>query len=201
MKIYDFPFAPNPQKVRVFVAEKGLDVDFETVDLTRGANRTPEFLARNPMGSLPVLELDDGTCLTESLAIIEYLDEIHPDPPMIGRTPLERARVREAERLAESSIFARIARIFFNTSPFFPKAMQVPAAAEQARAGLGNALRIMDGYVGGHRFVAGSRPTIADCTLFAAFQHAERAAVEIGDEYRNLHRWYGEFRRRPSATA
>ncbi len=201
MKIYDFPFAPNPQKVRVFLAEKGLAIRLVMVDLLKGENRTPEFLAKNPMGSLPVLELDDGTCLTESLAIIEYLDELNPDPPMIGTAPLERARVRELERLAEASIFNRAAKIFFHTSPVFARAHQVPEAAEQAREGLPNALRIMDARVGNRPFVAGDRPTIADCTLFAAFEHARRADMELETGYENLARWYAAFRHRPSADA
>lgn len=199
MRIYDFPFAPNPRKLRVFLAEKGISIPMVTVDLTRGETRSPAFLARNPMGSLPVLELDDGTYLTESLAIIEYFDELHPDPPMIGTDPLERARVRELERLAETSIFNRIARIFFNTSSVFASMRQVPEAAEQAREGLPRALRIMDDRVGSSAFVAGPRPTIADCTLFAAFEHAKLAEVEIPAEYENLTRWYAAFSQRPSA--
>jgi glutathione S-transferase len=201
MKLYDFPFAPNPRKVRVYLAEKGLTLPIEPVDLVRGAHRTPEFLAKNPMGSLPVLELDDGSYLTESLAIIQYLEELHPDPPMIGTTPLERARVRELERMIELSLLGRIARVFFNTSPVFAAADQVPAAAEQARRGLPGALRIVDAAVGARPFVAGERPTIADCTLFATFEHAKLAGVEIGEEHRNLQRWYHAFSARPSAKA
>jgi glutathione S-transferase len=201
MKIYDFTFAPNPRKLRVYLAEKGLSIPLEQVDLTKGEHRTPEFLAKNPMGSLPVLELDDGSHLTESLAIIEYLEELYPDPPMIGREPLERARVRELERLAETSIFNRIARIFFNTSPVFAGSGQVSEAAEQARAGLPNALRIMHEAIGDRPFVAGHRPTIADCTLFAAFEHAKLADVAIDPAFNNLTRWYGDFRKRPSAKA
>jgi glutathione S-transferase len=201
MKLYHFTFAPNPRKVRVYLAEKGLTMPMQDVDITKGENRTPEFLAKNPMGSLPVLELDDGSYLTESLAIIHYLEELHPDPPMIGTDPLERARVRELERLAEASIFNRVARIFFNSSQFFPKEQQVPAAAEQARAGLPNALSIMDARIGSNPFVAGDRPTIADCTLFAAFEHAKLAKVAIDERYANLTRWYRAFSERPSARA
>jgi glutathione S-transferase len=201
MKIYDFFFAPNPRKLRVYLAEKGLSIPFEQVDLTKGEHRTPEFLAKNPMGSLPVLELDDGSHLTESLAIIEYFEELYPEPPMIGTEPLERARVRELERLAETSIFNRIARIFFNTSPVFAGSGQVPEAAEQARAGLPNALRIMNEAIGSRPFVAGERPTIADCTLFAAFEHAKLADVTIEPAFENLTRWYRDFQERPSAKA
>src|ERR1051325_12136801 len=101
MKIYDFVGAPNPKKVRVYLAEKGLEIPCVQVNIVTGENRTPEFLKKNPLGGLPVLELDDGSFLSESLAIIEYFEELHPDPPMIGKTPLERARVRPLARIAE----------------------------------------------------------------------------------------------------
>ena len=201
MKLYDFYFAPNPRKVRVFLAEKGIEVPLETVDFTQGENRTPEFLAKNPMGSVPVLELDDGSFLTESLAIIEYLDELHPDPPMIGTAPLERARVRELERLAEAGVFNRVARIFFHTSPVFAKARRLPEIAELAREGLPHALRVLDARIGESPFAAGDRPTIADCTLFAAFEHGRLAGMELGTGFENLARWYRAFRERPSARA
>jgi len=201
MKLYHFPFGPNPRKVRVYIAEKGFSIDYEELDLSKGENRTPAFLAKNPMGSLPVLALDDGSYLTESLAIIEYLEELHPDPPMIGTTPRERALTRELERLAEMSILSRMGRIFFNTSPVFPEEKQSRESAEQARAGLPNALKIMNDRIGGNAFVAGARPTIADCTLFAALEIGKVAGVNVGDEYPNLKRWHESFSRRPSARA
>ncbi len=201
MKLYHYPFAPNPRKVRLYIGEKGFSMDYEEVDLTRGENRTPEFLAKNPMGSLPVLELDDGSYLTESLAIIEYLEELHPEPPMIGKTPRERARVRELERLAEMSILSRMGRIFFNTSPVFPREKQSRESAEQARAGLPNAFRIVNDRIGESKFVAGDRPTIADCTLYAALELGKVAGVIVGDEYPNLKRWHEGFSRRPSTGA
>lgn len=201
MRVYDFPFAPNPHKLRIYLAEKGLKIPLERIDLRKGDNRTPEFLAKNPMGALPVLELDDGACLTESLAIIEFLEELHPEPPMIGSEPLERARVRELERFADLSILNRITQIFMNTSPIFVHRKQAPLAADQARTALPAALRFMDARIGAHQFVAGGRPSIADCTLFAAFEHAERADVHIDDSYHNLMRWYASFGRRPSARA
>ena len=104
MKLYDFAGAPNPKKVRVYLAEKGITVPTEQVNIVTGENRTPEFLKKNPFGTLPVLELDDGSYLTESLAIMEYFEELHPEPPMIGTAPLERARVRELERIADLGV-------------------------------------------------------------------------------------------------
>jgi glutathione S-transferase len=201
MRLHHFALAPNPRKVRVYLAEKGIEVPLVDVNLPAGEQREPAFLARNPMGSLPVLELDDGTHLTESLAIIEYFEELHPDPPMLGDSPLERARIRELERMTEFSFLARVARIFFNTSPLFSHTTQIPEVAEEARAGLPLAWEILDVRVGSGPFAAGSRPTIADCTLYAAFEHAKLAGAAVPDEYRNLRSWYERFSQRPSAKA
>src|SRR5262249_10958016 len=153
-------------RVRVYLAEKGISVPCEQVNLVSGDNRKPEFLKKNPMGGLPVLELDDGGHLSESLAIMEYLEDLHPTPPLIGTTPLERARTRQLERIAELGILFRIAQIFQNTHPFMAgRLKQSPDAAENARNQLGSVLQILDGAIGGKPFVAGERPTIADCTL------------------------------------
>ena len=130
MKIYDFVGAPNPKKLRVYLAEKGITIPCEQVNIVSGENRQPPFLKKNPLGGLPVLELDDGTCLTESLAIMQYLEELHPTPPMIGTTPLERARVREMERIVEFGVMSRVATVFQNTHPFMANRLkQSPDAA------------------------------------------------------------------------
>lgn len=203
MKLYDFPMAPNPKRVRVYLAEKGITtIPLEAVDVLGGKNRTPEFLRINPLGGLPVLELDDGSHLTESLAIMEYFEELYPTPVMIGSTPLERARVRALERIAELAILFRIGIIFQNTHPFMAGRMKQSAdAAEAARGFLTSALAVMDAKIGENPFVAGARPTIADCTLFASIGFAEFAGVAIDPALKNLNRWYADFKQRPSATA
>jgi glutathione S-transferase len=202
MKLYDFAFAPNPRKVRVYLAEKGLTIPIEPVNIGAGESHTPEFLKKNPLGGVPVLELDDGSFLTESLTIIEYLEELHPTPPMIGTSPLERARVRELERIAEIGVLQRVATIFQNTSPFFAgRVKQSAEAAENARNQLANYLKVIDQRIGGRPFVAGERPTIADCTLLAALGFAEFAQVAIDPSYANVARWYDAFKQRPSAQA
>jgi len=202
MKLYDFVGAPNPKRVRVYLAEKGLKVPTEQVNILSGDNRKPEFLAKNPMGGLPVLQLDDGTYLSESLAIIEYLEDLNPTPPMVGTTPAERGRVRSLERIAELSILGRVAQIFQNSHPFFAgRIKQSPDAAENGRNMLKGALRILDGIVGKGPFVAGARPSIADCTLYAAFDFAQFAGVPIDPECGNLQKWYAGFKERPSASA
>jgi glutathione S-transferase len=206
VKLYDSP-GPNPKKVRVYLAEKGLAIPSEVVDLTRGANRSADFLAKNPMGRLPVLELDDGTYLPESLAIMEYLEELHPDPVMIGTSPVERARVRALERLCELGVLIRISTIFLNVHPFATKGAmagrleQSPQAAAYARWYLESALAVLDVEMSGRQFVAGPRPTIADCTLVAALEFAEIAEIELPHACPHVRRWYAGFRQRPSADA
>ncbi|MBW2362614.1 MAG: glutathione S-transferase family protein [Deltaproteobacteria bacterium] len=200
MQLYDFPFAPNPRKLRVYLAEKGIEVPLVGVNLVQGEQRTPEFLAKSPLGALPVLELDDGTCLTESLAIIEYFEELHPDPPMIGATPLERAQVRRLEQIATNSVLASLGRLFHTTKAPLPGAIANPAIADAARAALPRPLAVLNDEIGDHPFVAGTKPTIADCTLFATFKLAEMAEVDLMPGP-NLVRWYAAFSQRPSAAA
>ncbi len=200
MKVYDFPFAPNPRKLRVYLAEKGIEIPLVEVDLVNGEHRQPEFLAKNPLGALPVLELDDGSVLTESLAIIEYLEELHPEPPMIGADPLARARVRELERAIDSSLLGRVARIFHNTRSVLPGAPVIPEVADRARATLPEVLAVIDARVGDRSFAAGEHPSIADCTLFAAFKMAEMGGFPL-EGGPNLKRWYEAFSQRPSARA
>ena len=201
MKAYVFAGAPNPRKLIVYLREKGLDIPLETVDILSGANRTPEFLKKNPLGGLPVLELDDGSHLTESLAIIQYLEELHPTPPMIGTSPVERARVRELERICELGVFSSVGTVFQNTHPFFAgRLKQSPEAAENARARLASTLKVVDARIDGRPFVAGDRPSIADCTLLAALGFAEFTGISLDPGLKNVARWYEAFKQRPSAA-
>jgi glutathione S-transferase len=206
MKLYVFPVAPNPTRVRLYLAEKAaagtkIAVDEVTVSLPKGEQRLPEHLARNPLGKLPVLELEDGSFLTESLAIIEYLEECHPEPPMIGADPRERARVRELERLAEVGVLWPVAYIVHTTnSPLgLPPS---PEMASRFRALLPDGLGVLDSRLADRRpFVAGERPTIADCTLQAAFQFARFGKVEIDPAFEHLARWDHAYRTRDPARA
>jgi len=171
------------------------------VDLRSGEQRKPEHLARNPLGRLPVLELPDGSHLTESLAIIEYLEEIAPEPPLIGRTPERRARVRELERIAETAVLGPIARIVHATrSPLgLPPS---PEVAAWARSVLPEGLGRLDAVLAdGRPFLAGERPTIADCTLAAAFQFGRFGGVERPAGYARLERWDERYRARAPAQS
>jgi glutathione S-transferase len=204
VKLYTFPAAPNPRRLNLYLAEKGLRVPAELVSIPQGETRAPAFLAKNPLGGLPVLELDDGTLLTESLAIIEYLEELHPEPPMIGTTPLERARVRALERVCELGVLARVGRVVHHTRSPIPGFVSVPAVAEQARAELfqkelPGPLAFLDLALEGRPFVAGDAPTIADCTLFAALEFGRFFGVDPLPAFANLTRWHTAFLARPSA--
>ena len=206
MKLYVFPVAPNPTKVRLYLAEKAaggalIDLPQVTVNLLEGEQRGPAHLARNPFGRLPVLELDDGSYLTESLAIIEYLEECFPDPPLLGRTALQRARVRELERIAELGVLLPMGRIIHATnSPL--RLPPNPEVAAHFRSVLPDALPVLDARLSdGRPFVAGDRPTIADCTLAAAFQFARFGGVEIDPKFQHLAQWDTRYRERPIAKS
>ncbi len=199
MKLYTFPPAPNPRKLAVYLGEKQISIPTQTVNLLEGEQTSAEFLAINPKGGVPVLELDDGTRLTESLAIIEYLEELHPEPPMIGRDPLERARVREAERTVDIGVLMRTAKIVHNRrSPLPGYAGNVDLARKELEE-LPKILAIVDARIGEQPFVVGAKPTIADCTLFAALAFGKFFDLPVDPGFVNLFRWYSEFKQRPSA--
>lgn len=206
MKLYIFPIAPNPTKVRLYLAEKAaggavIDLPQVLVDLREGEHKAPAHLARNSLGKLPVLELDDGSYLTESLAIIEYLEECYPTPPMIGRTTVERARVRELERIADLGVLLPVALIIHTTnSPLgFPPN---PGVAALFRNILPDAVRVLNKRLSdGRPFVAGEHPSLADCTLAAALQFGRFGGVEIDPGLQNLIQWDVRYRERPSAKS
>ena len=168
MRLYFFPLAPNPTRVRLYLAEKRAaggspTVEEVQVNLLSGAQRAPDHLARNPMGKVPVLELADGSFLTESLAIIEYLVARWPEPSRIGRTPEERARVRELHPIARA--------VHATRSPL--GSPPAPEVAAHALAALPDGLvRLAAVLADGRPFLAGEHPTVADCTLAAALQFA-----------------------------
>ena len=202
MKLYCFQVAPNPTRVRLYIAEKRaggavIDVSEVIVSLPAGEQREPEHLARNPLGALPVLELDDGSLLTESLAIIEYLEELHPDPAMIGSNPEERARVREAERIAEMAVLWPISYIVHTTNSPLGRA-PVPEVAELFGQRLPNGLAVLDERLSdGRPFLLGDRVTLADCTLAAALQFGRFGKVELDSAFEHLSRWDEAYRARP----
>jgi len=204
LKLYCFMIAPNPTKVRLYLAEKAhgghpLDVAEVTVNLAEGEQGQPAHLARNPFGSLPVLELDDGRVLIESLSIIEYLEELHPQPPMIGGEPYERALVKQLERRAEFGVLNNVARLVHATNS--PLGLPPnPEVARLCREDLPRNLAYFDAVLSdGRPFVAGERPTIADCTLAAALQFGRFGKVDAAEGHEHVERWQASYRERPPA--
>ena len=199
MKLYVFPPAPNPRKVLTYLGEKGLDLPTQMVNLIEGEQKKPEFLAINPAGSLPVLELDDGSHLAESLAIIEYLEELHPEPSMWGDTPEERARNRSLERRCDLGVLIATARLVHSTnSPLgLPPNPEVAKSAQEFREGT---LAWLDERLARHPFVAGDRVTVADCTLFGGLAFGEFFGVMVEPSTPNVARWLQDFRARPSVA-
>ena len=201
MKIYNFE-APNPQKVRIYVVEKGIDVDFVQVDVMGHALRTPEMLAKNPLAIVPFMELDDGTVIRESLVIIEYLEALHPEPPMLGTTPLERAAIQQLDRLAELGLMFELGNYVHHVSPFFAdKGPQSPEAAEMALNCYRKNLKIMDDEIADNAFVAGDKPTVADCTLYSTLDFGDYVGQPLDPAFANITRWRAAFSQRPSASA
>lgn len=208
MKLYSFPIAPNPTRVRLYLAEKaeaGAPIPIETVTVNLGSREqnSDAHRARNPLGALPVLELDDGRFLTESLAIIEYLEERFPDPPLLGDDPFDRARVRELERIAELRVLLPVAYLVHTTrSPLgLPAA---PEVAEFFRPRLSAPLAVLEATLAdGRPFLAGDRVTIADCTLAAALQFGRFGEVDLDLEAAHpfLDAWDARYRERPAARS
>jgi glutathione S-transferase len=206
MKLYCVAVAPNPTKVRLYIAEKvagGAPVDITevTVKLMKGEQNQPAHLERTPFGSLPVLEIGPGDFIIESLTIMDYLEDLYPEPCLIGVSLRERARIRELERIADLRVLTPIARLIHATaSPLgLPPSVDI---AEQARKHLATGLDYFDDRLAdGRRFVAGDTVTMGDCTLAAALHFARFAALDIDARLANLHRWDTGYRRREPATA
>jgi glutathione S-transferase len=197
VKLYNHAMAPNPRRVRIFAAEKGIELSLEDIDILAGQSRTPEFLAKNSSGGVPVLEFDDGSCLCESVAICRYLEGLHQEPNLFGRDLREQAEIEMWNRRMELELFAAIA------SPIFQgRFKQFPEYGEAQRAVVQQRLERMDRELNGHQFVAGDRFTVADITALVAIDIGGRLAeIKIAPEFANLTRWHQAVSSRPSAKA
>lgn len=202
MKIYDSSTAPNPRRVRIFLAEKGITVPYEQVDLGKAVNRGPEFRKKNPMGGVPVLELDDGTCIAESVAICRYFEELHPEPALFGTGARQRAEVEMWNRRMEIGLFFPVSDSFRHRHEFFKgRIVQVPEFAEVRRQESEKMLSWLDGALAGRKFIAGDNYSIADITALCAIDFGRVSKIKIAPEQANLARWHEEVSSRPSAKA
>ena len=203
MKILDEKRSPNPRRVRVFLAEKGIHVPFEQVDIMNGAHKSPDFAELNPIQRVPVLILDDGTALSESMAICRYFEAVQPDPPLFGKTPIEIAMIEMWNRRAELNFFLPVAHCFRHTHPSMAnlEVPQVPAWAEANKPRVAEIIRIFDETLSTRTYLAGDTFSVADITAMIATDFMKPARLAIPDGALHFKRWYAEVSSRPSHKA
>jgi glutathione S-transferase len=195
---------PNPRVVRMFMAERGIEIPRTEIDLRGGENRQPAYMAKNPAGQMPCLELDDGTVLSEITAICEYLDETTPGPSLIGSDAKERAETRMwvrridlniAEPMANGFRFSQGLKLFQN------RIRCIPQAAEDLKATAQDKLAWLDGLIEGRTWICGERLTLADILLFCMLDFGAGVGQPINPEHRNVVAHHARMKERPSAAA
>ena len=203
LKIHDYKGFPNPARIRIALAEKGLTgrVEFVTVDVPSGEHKRPEFLARNPAGTVPVLELEDGTYIAECTAITEYLDNLEGEPMLTGKGARERALVHMMQRRAEAGLLDAVATYFHHATPGLGPDIETyqnrewgEKSRERALAGM----RYLDEVLGKQSYLAGERFTMADITAFAGLAFADFAKIAVPADLANLIAWRARVSERPS---
>lgn len=203
MKIYDTPLAPNPRRVRWVMAEKAItDVEVVTLSLMEGEHRAPEYVAKAGLANVPMLELDDGTCITESIAICRYLESRYPEPNLFGRTPEETAVIEMWMRRAEMLVATPLMVAVRHLNPRMAALeQQVPAIGEQNLAGGTRALKVLDRQLAHHEWLAGERLTIADIVAFIGIDFGRMIKFQVPPELPHATRWAEAMRARPAAAA
>lgn len=202
MLLYDLKAGTNPRRVRIFLAEKGIRVPKVEIDMMAGENKKPDYLAKNPMGRMPLLELDDGTLIAESMAICRYFETLHPEPPLFGKGAVEIARVEMWNRRMELEIMRPIADAFEHLSPFWKgRREQCAPYGEMARREAADRMAWLDRELATRRYIAGEDYTVADITAQCALLLGKNTGTPIPAGLSNLNRWYGEVTSRPTARA
>jgi glutathione S-transferase len=203
MKLYDGGRAPNPRRVRVYLSEKGIAVPTEQVDLGAMAHRSAAFTSINPLQRVPALVLDDGTIITESIAICRYFEAEQPEPALFGRGSKETAIVEMWQRRAELHLLFPVSQVFRHMHPAMQQ-MQVPQVADWGEANkpyVQEFLALLDGELKDRRYVAGDRYTVADITAMVAIDFMKPAKLAVPDTLGNIARWHADVSARPSAKA
>lgn len=210
MQLYDCAIAPNPRRLRIFLAEKGLKIPMTEVDLIAGENLGESFLTINPRGLVPSLVLDDGTVIDEVEAICRYFEELHPEPPLLGTDAKSRALIASRQRHAEFDGMIAISEVFRNSAPAFAGrgvpgvaggSPTIPQLVDRGTATWGRFLRTLDGDLAASEYVAGDRFSLADITALCAIDFAKWVKFEVPAECANVLRWYAAVSARPSALA
>ena len=202
MLLHDLAPGMHPRRVRIFLAEKGLSIPRKEVDAAGHANETPAFLKLNPLGKLPVLELDDGTAISESLAICRHLEELYPTPPLLGSTPRERAQIDMWTLRMEFELSRPIAQVFLHTGEFYrDRIEQVPEVARHARSHATATMQWLDGELARRQHIAGDGYSMADIVAQCAFVLGKAAGLRIPPDMTHLARWFAAVSARPTARA
>lgn len=202
MKLYNASVSPNAQRVRIFLAEKGLEVETQLLDLFQNEARSPEYLKINSLGAVPALVLDDGSVITESVAVCRYLDALHPEPPLFGADAKSQALVEMWVRRIELEIMRPLADIVQNTHPFFAERMtQLPDYATLQRQTAREKFAWLDREIAGRSYLTGDGFTMADIVGMSALSVAGFAEAEPGAELKNLQTWKERVSSRPSYQA
>jgi glutathione S-transferase len=203
MLLYHDTRAPNPRRVRIFMAEKGVAYETIEVSIDAAAHQTPEFRKKNPLALLPVLELADGRILRESIAICRYVEELHPEPNLFGADAWERAVVEQWSRHAELELLIPITQVFRNTSPYWNgKIKQAPEYGDIMRELIGTRFDWINGELATRPYLAGQRFTVADITALCAIDFGKPSKIRINAEtHPHLAAWYARVNERPSARA
>ena len=202
MKLYDLKNGLNPRRVRIFLAEKGISIPSEFVDMMKGENKAQTYLAINPMGLMPVLEFDDGTHLAESIAICRYFEELHPQPPLFGTTTLERAQIEMWNRRMELEIQLPIQDVFVHLNAFWAgRRPQVPEYGRVQQARVLERMAWLNRELADRPYIAGDHYTVADITAQCAFVMGKGTGSTIPADLSDLNRWFESVISRPTARA
>jgi glutathione S-transferase len=202
MKLYDGGRAPNPRRVRIFLAEKGIEIPLESVDLGALEHKTESFAALNPLQRLPVLTLDDGTVITESIAICRYFEALRPEPPLFGRGALEVALVEMWNRRVELNLYAAVSAVFRHLHPAMRNMEeQIPAWGEANKPRALEFLALLDRELKDRLFIVSDHFTVADITGLVSVDFMRPAKIEMPEGLVNLRRWHAQVSARPSTRA
>ena len=203
MKLYDSYRAPNPRRVRWFLAEKGIDdIEIVMLDVFKGEHRTPDYLAKAGLPNVPALEMDDGTTITESVAICRYLESLYPEPNMLGRDPKETAIIEMWCRRVEMLLATPLMLTVRHTHPALAALeKQVPEIAESNRKTAERALKMLERRLAEGEFIAADRVTMADVLAATAIDFSRMAKFSVPEEFGHVRRWYEAMMERPAAKA
>jgi len=203
MKLYGAPMpAPNPRRVRMFLAEKGIELPETPIRMMEGEHKSPEHRARNSLGQIPTLELDDGTCISETVAICRYFEELQPDPPLFGRSALEKAQIDMWVRRVEFTVMSPVGAFWRHAHPYTAKLLtQFKDFGESNRETYAGAQRWLNRELAERPYLAGEAFTVADICLLSTVDFANWIGLPLSEDAANLRAWHARVSARPSAAA